>query len=162
MILLTSGVQLAHLWQIVEEQKLNRTSGAALARTVIASIGPTTSEELTRRGLTADLQASHPKMGILATESRGAVCRPVGGKATRGPLNQLSIAGAVIPDASRLSLRNPAGCKYIALRRAHMTVLFSSTSDFGSASGSDEAAMKATQLNLPLDNEIGTFCTAVP
>lgn len=68
-LLLTSGVQLAHLWQIVEEQKLEQDVRRSLARTVIASIGPTTSEELTRRGLTADLQASHPKMGILVTEA---------------------------------------------------------------------------------------------
>jgi uroporphyrinogen-III synthase len=68
-ILLTSGVQLAHLWQIVEEQKLEEDVRRGLARTVIASIGPTTSEELTRRGLIADLQASHPKMGILVTEA---------------------------------------------------------------------------------------------
>jgi hypothetical protein len=35
-----------------------------------------------------------------------------------------------------------------------MAVLFSRTSDFEGALGSVEAAMKATQLNLPLDNEI--------
>jgi uroporphyrinogen-III synthase len=68
-MLLTSAVQLAHLWQIVEEQKLEPDVRRSLARTVIASIGPTTSEELTRHGLTADLQASHPKMGILVTEA---------------------------------------------------------------------------------------------
>ena len=68
-ILLTSGVQLAHLWQIVEEQRLEKEVRHSLERTVIASIGPTTSEELTRRGLTADLQASHPKMGVLVTEA---------------------------------------------------------------------------------------------
>jgi len=68
-ILLTSSVQLVHLWQIIEEQKLEQDVRRSLARTVIASIGPTTSEELTRHGLTADLQASHPKMGILVTEA---------------------------------------------------------------------------------------------
>lgn len=68
-ILLTSGVQLAHFWAIVEEQKLETEVRRSLERTVIASIGPTTSEELTRRGFSVDLQASHPKMGILVTEA---------------------------------------------------------------------------------------------
>ncbi len=68
-MLLTSSVQLAHLWQIIEEQHLEQGVRRGLERTVIASIGPTTSEELGRRGLTADLQASHPKMGILVTEA---------------------------------------------------------------------------------------------
>ena len=68
-MLLTSSIQLAHLWQIIEEQHLEQDVRRSLERTVIASIGPTTSEELGRRGLTADLQASHPKMGILVTEA---------------------------------------------------------------------------------------------
>lgn len=68
-IILTSGIQLAHLWQIIEEQKLAPDVRRSLERVVIASIGPTTSEELARRGLSADLQASHPKMGILVTEA---------------------------------------------------------------------------------------------
>jgi uroporphyrinogen-III synthase len=45
-----------------------------LRRTVVASIGPTTSEEIARRGLSPDLEASHPKMGVLVREAaeRGA------------------------------------------------------------------------------------------
>ena len=40
-----------------------------LARAVVASIGPTTSEELERRGIQADLEPSHPKMGYLVKEA---------------------------------------------------------------------------------------------
>ena len=36
---------------------------------MIASIGPTTSEEIARRGLTPDFEASHPKMGVLVREA---------------------------------------------------------------------------------------------
>jgi uroporphyrinogen-III synthase len=35
----------------------------------VASIGPTTSEELQRRGIQADLEPSHPKMGYLVKEA---------------------------------------------------------------------------------------------
>lgn len=68
-VVLTSGVQLAHLWQVVEQEKLVDDVRRALERTAIASIGPTTSEEVRRRGLRVDLEASHPKMGILVTEA---------------------------------------------------------------------------------------------
>jgi uroporphyrinogen-III synthase len=68
-IVLTSGVQLAHLWQIVEELGVAEDVRRALGRTVIASIGPTTTEEIRRRGFTPDIEASHPKMGILVTEA---------------------------------------------------------------------------------------------
>ena len=70
-VVLTSGVQLAHLWQIVEQEKLVDEVRRALERATIASIGPTTSEEVRRRGLRVDLEASHPKMGILVTEAAG-------------------------------------------------------------------------------------------
>jgi uroporphyrinogen-III synthase len=36
---------------------------------VVASIGPTTSEELRQQGLTVDLEASHPKMGQLVRDA---------------------------------------------------------------------------------------------
>jgi uroporphyrinogen-III synthase len=39
-----------------------------LERTLVASIGPMTSEELRRQGLPIDLEPSHPKMGFLVKE----------------------------------------------------------------------------------------------
>ena len=66
---LTSGIQLAHLWQVVEMMGCEAEFRAGLASTFIASIGPTTSEELARRGLTANLQASRPKLGFLIREA---------------------------------------------------------------------------------------------
>jgi len=40
-----------------------------LGRAIVASIGPTTSEELQRHGVRADLEPSHPKMGFLVKET---------------------------------------------------------------------------------------------
>jgi uroporphyrinogen-III synthase len=36
---------------------------------VVASIGPTTSEELREQGIRIDLEPSHPKMGFLVREA---------------------------------------------------------------------------------------------
>ena len=68
-VILTSGVQLAHLFQIAGGMGLEEDLLRGLGRTVVASIGPTTSEEIARRGLSADLEASHPKMGVLVREA---------------------------------------------------------------------------------------------
>ena len=68
-VLFTTGVQVVHLWQIVDQMVLEPDVRRELARAVIASIGPTTSEELRRHGLVADLEASHPKIGMLVREA---------------------------------------------------------------------------------------------
>jgi uroporphyrinogen-III synthase len=80
--LFTTSVQIVHLWQIAEDLHLERDVASALAQTVIASIGPTTSEELTRRGLTPDLEASHPKIGILVREAAEQSPKLLEGKRT--------------------------------------------------------------------------------
>ena len=68
-IVFTTGVQVIHLWQISQQMHLVSEVQRELARLVIASIGPTTSEELRRHGVTPDLEASHPKMGFLVREA---------------------------------------------------------------------------------------------
>lgn len=68
-LVLTSGVQLAHLWQIAAGMNAEDTLRSGLKRLVIASIGPSTTTEIRSRGLEPDLEASHPKMGVLITEA---------------------------------------------------------------------------------------------
>jgi uroporphyrinogen-III synthase len=64
-VVFTTSVQVVHLWQIAVEMRLEAELRRGLAATVIASIGPSTSEELARHGLAVDIEASHPKLGIL-------------------------------------------------------------------------------------------------
>lgn len=68
-VLFTTGVQLTHLWEVASTMHLEVEVRRGLEHAVIASIGPTTSEALQQRGLTPDLEASHPKMGVLVTEA---------------------------------------------------------------------------------------------
>jgi len=67
-IMFTTGVQVVHLWQIVGEMQIEADVRRELARTMVASIGPSTSEELRRHGLSADLEPSQPKIGFLVRE----------------------------------------------------------------------------------------------
>jgi uroporphyrinogen-III synthase len=68
-VLLTASVQLVHLMRIASEMKSETEVRKGLARTVIASIGPMTSEELREQGFRVDVETSHPKMGFLVKEA---------------------------------------------------------------------------------------------
>jgi len=68
-VLFTTAVQAVHLFQVAAEMNLEEPVRNGLNRAIVASIGPTTSEELERRGIRADLEPSHPKMGYLVKET---------------------------------------------------------------------------------------------
>ena len=65
----TTTMQVVHLFQVAAVMQQADAVRAALRRMVVASIGPTTSEELRQQQLTIDLEASHPKMGFLVREA---------------------------------------------------------------------------------------------
>ena len=71
-VLFTTAVQVIHLFQIAAEMHVEEEMRRGLSRALIASIGPTTSEELQRYGIQADLEPSHPKMGFLVKETAEA------------------------------------------------------------------------------------------
>jgi uroporphyrinogen-III synthase len=71
-VLFTTAVQVMHLFQVAADLKLEDAVKRGLSRAVVASIGPTTSEELQRHGIRADLEPSHPKMGFLVKETAEA------------------------------------------------------------------------------------------
>ena len=67
--LFTTGQQIVHLMQIAREMDLEQPVLEGLGKSVIASIGPTTTEMLADYGLSPDLEPSHPKLGILVKET---------------------------------------------------------------------------------------------
>ena len=67
--LFTTATQAVHLMKIAGELELTERVLAGFTQMVVASIGPTTSEELRQRGIPIDLESSHPKMGFLVREA---------------------------------------------------------------------------------------------
>jgi uroporphyrinogen-III synthase len=67
--LFTTSQQIIHVMQVARKMSLEDRVHAGLKRTMIASIGPTTTEMLTEYGLKPDLEPSHPKLGILVKEA---------------------------------------------------------------------------------------------
>jgi uroporphyrinogen-III synthase len=68
-LLVASSVQIRHLFEVAERMKKADLLHEALSRVVITSIGPLTSEEIRGRGLSVDIECTHPKMGFLAQEA---------------------------------------------------------------------------------------------
>lgn len=67
--LFTTSTQLVHLLQVADDLGQGGAVRDALRRTVVASIGPTTSQELRQQGIPPDMEPSHPKMGFLVREA---------------------------------------------------------------------------------------------
>jgi uroporphyrinogen-III synthase len=79
-VMFTTSIQLPHLFQMAEQDDITADMRAGLERTVIASIGPTTSEALAEFGLRADLEPTHPKMGNLVLEAGQQAAEILAGK----------------------------------------------------------------------------------
>jgi uroporphyrinogen-III synthase len=76
--LFTTSMQVVHLLEIARQHNLEHGLRQGLQSMAVASIGPTTSDELREQGITIDIEASHPKMGFLvreAAERAGAILR---------------------------------------------------------------------------------------
>jgi uroporphyrinogen decarboxylase len=69
----TSAQQAVHLLKVASEMGCEARVREGLARTVVASVGPTTSEMLRELELPVDFEPSHPKLGHLVTEAAANV-----------------------------------------------------------------------------------------
>lgn len=68
-LLVASSVQIRHLFEVADRMQQAAALHEALSRVVITSIGPLTSDELRSRGLSVDIECTHPKMGFLVHEA---------------------------------------------------------------------------------------------
>jgi len=68
-LLVASSVQIRHLFEVAGRMKKAERLHEALSRVVITSVGPLTSEELRGRGLSVDIECTHPKLGFLVQEA---------------------------------------------------------------------------------------------
>jgi uroporphyrinogen-III synthase len=85
--LFTTSMQVVHLLDIARQHHLEHAVRRGFQSMAVASIGPTTSEELREQGITIDIEASHPRMGFLvrdAAERAGEILRLKRGGAAVG------------------------------------------------------------------------------
>jgi uroporphyrinogen-III synthase len=67
--LFTTSMQVVHLLEIARRQNVEESVRDGLRSMAVASIGPTTSEELREHGIAVDIEASRPKMGLLVRDA---------------------------------------------------------------------------------------------
>lgn len=79
-VLFTTSVQATHLFRVAADLGIEDGVRNALARSVVASVGPTTSETLAEFGIKADVEPSHPKMGFLVSETAARAASILGAK----------------------------------------------------------------------------------
>ena len=65
----TTSTQLVHLLRIAAELGIEAETAAGLNRSLLVSIGPTTSETLREYGFVPDMEPSHPRLGLLVKEA---------------------------------------------------------------------------------------------
>jgi uroporphyrinogen-III synthase len=65
----TTSTQVFHLVQVAEELGISADVREGVRRSMVASIGPTTSGTLKEHGFQVDMEPSHPKLGILVKEA---------------------------------------------------------------------------------------------
>jgi uroporphyrinogen-III synthase len=68
-VLFMTAVQIIHLFRVAQQMGVHEQLREALRKTVVLSIGPTTSEELEHYGIEPDFEPSRPKMGFLVNEA---------------------------------------------------------------------------------------------
>ncbi|MBI2820396.1 MAG: uroporphyrinogen-III synthase [Acidobacteria bacterium] len=68
-LLVTSATQFSHLLQVAAREGLEDKIRVGLQRSVIASIGPISTEALESLGISPDFEPVHPKMGQLVFEA---------------------------------------------------------------------------------------------
>jgi uroporphyrinogen-III synthase len=101
-VLLTSAVQITHLFRIAVEMEMEDAVRRGLERLVIASIGPSTSERIRSLGLQPDIEASHPRMGFLVKEAAERSAELLQQKQREPALNILHEIGSRMAAASPL------------------------------------------------------------
>jgi uroporphyrinogen-III synthase len=67
--LFTTATQVVHLLKVADSMGLRDAVRSGLETCVVASIGPTTSEEMREQGIAPDMEPTHPKMGFLVREA---------------------------------------------------------------------------------------------
>jgi uroporphyrinogen decarboxylase len=101
MLLLTSAHQVVNMLRMAEQLNIVDELRDGLHQTVVASIGPTTSQMLEECDIHVDFEPSHPKMGHLVSE---AAERGVSMAKSKTKVRLLSTGGKPNPHSSDASL----------------------------------------------------------
>lgn len=100
-VIFLTAVQAVHLFQVAEAMGETEALRKGLRNTVVLSIGPSTTEELTRHSIQPDFEPTHPKVGFLMNEAAECAVRIL--EAKRGSIAQTRLTARFQPSAQAIA-----------------------------------------------------------
>jgi len=118
-VLFTTAVQVIHLFQVAGDMGCADALRSGLQSCVLLSIGPSTSEELRRHGLTPDFEPSHPKIACLLEQGAQRIGDLMEGKKADHSLVAFARPSPTLPNRStRASLARTLDAGDLRIGRA--------------------------------------------
>ncbi len=155
-VLFMTAVQIIHLFRVAEQMGLPEDLREALRKTVVLSIGPTTSEELVHYGIEPDFEPSRPKMGFLVNEAAQYSDRLLE-KKRKGEIE------AVVSQPSEAEkTKRPAGVRRVAASTSTMAGFRDGLAEIDFLHEISSRMAAADSLHLVLDRIVDFIASVIP
>ncbi len=157
-VLFMTAVQIIHLFRVAEQMGVHEQLREALRKTVVLSIGPTTSEELEHYGIEPDFEPSRPKMGFLVNEAAQYSSRLLE-KKRKGEME----AVASQPSGARKEKRSRvAGVRRVAASTSTMAGFRDGLAEMDFLHEISSRMAAADSLHLVLDRIVDFITSVIP
>ena len=155
-VLFMTAVQIIHLFRVAEQMGVPEDLREALRKTVVLSIGPTTSEELAHYGIEPDFEPSRPKMGFLVNEAAQYSDRLLE-KKRKGEME------AVISQPSGTEgVKRPGGVRRVAASTSTMAGFRDGLAEMDFLHEISSRMAAADSLHLVLDRIVDFIANVIP
>jgi uroporphyrinogen-III synthase len=155
-VLFMTAVQIIHLFRVAEQMGVPEDLREALRKTVVLSIGPTTSEELAHYGIEPDFEPSRPKMGFLVNEAAQYSDRLLE-KKRKGEME------AVVSQPSGAEgTKRPAGVRRVAASTSTMAGFRDGLAEMDFLHEISSRMAAADSLHLVLDRIVDFIASVIP
>jgi len=155
-VLFMTAVQIIHLFRVAEQMGVPEDLREALRKTVVLSIGPTTSEELAHYGIEPDFEPSRPKMGFLVNEAAQYSDRLLE-KKRKGEME------AVVSQPSGAEgAKRPAGVRRVAASTSTMAGFRDGLAEMDFLHEISSRMAAADSLHLVLDRIVDFIANVIP
>jgi uroporphyrinogen-III synthase len=155
-VLFMTAVQIIHLFRVAEQMGVPEDLREALRKTVVLSIGPTTSEELAHYGIEPDFEPSRPKMGFLVNEAAQYSDRLLE-KKRKGEMEAV-----VSQPSGPEGTKRPAGVRRVAASTSTMAGFRDGLAEMDFLHEISSRMAAADSLHLVLDRIVDFIASVIP
>ena len=157
-VLFMTAVQIIHLFRVSEQMGVQDDLREALRKTVVLSIGPTTSEELTHYGIEPEFEPSRPKMGFLVNEAAQYASRLLEKKRN----GEIEAVVSQPPGAEGARQERTAGVRRVAASTSTMAGFRDGLAEMDFLHEISSRMAAADSLHLVLDRIVDFITNVIP